>query len=76
MKITKVKDIKDPAAWVGLKREYDRNNSLRVETKSSRQHARWWRLRKMLRCCWQAYSLTERNECVKLYGQPINPPGA
>ena len=74
--ITKVKDIKSPADWVKLRREYDRNNNVRVDRKTSRQHARWLRLRMMLRCCWQAYSQSERAECVRLYGQPINPPGA
>lgn len=74
--ITKVAQIDTPAQWVTLKREYDRNQALPVERKTGRQHARWSRLRGMLRCRWQVFSLAEREECIRLYGAPINPPGA
>jgi len=76
MKITKVAQIDTTTQWVALRREYDRNNALRAEVKTSRQHARWLRLRMMLRCRWQTFTLAERNECIRLYGQRINPPGA
>ena len=73
---TKASQIDTPAQWVTLKREYDRNNAIGFGRKSSRQSARWFRLRVILRGRWQSFTVTERAECVSLYGAPINPPGA
>jgi hypothetical protein len=47
--ITRVAEIETPAIWVTLRREYDRNNEVPPSRKTTRQHARWFKLRNILR---------------------------
>lgn len=79
MTITSSTQIDDPATWVRLKREYCALNDLNrgdPRKKTSRTNARWFRLRCILRARWQVFTVAEREECVRLFGEPINPPGA
>jgi hypothetical protein len=76
LKITSAAQIDDPFTWVKLKQEYCALNGIGFGRKTSRQNARWSRLRYTLRARWQTFTVAEREECVRLFGEPINPPGA